>query len=192
MIERTLILVKPDGVKRGLVGQIISRFESLGLKIIGIKMIHPTRDFAKKHYPVTEEWYKKVGSNTLEDSKKYNISAKKTIGTEDPIAIGKKVHEWNIDFLTSDPLIAMVAQGVHAIETVRKIAGTTVPNTAQPGTIRGDLSTTSALHSNMKNRAIQNLVHTSGNKDEAEREIHLWFSDSELFKYEAFLEKHLN
>jgi len=192
MIERTLILIKPDGVKRGLIGQIISRFENLGLKIIGIKMIHVDKEFAKKHYPVTEAWYNKVGSNTLEDSKKYGISAKKTIGTEDPVQIGKKVHQWNVEFLTSSPLVTIVIEGVHAIETVRKLAGTTVPNTANPGTIRGDLATTSALHSNMKNRAIQNLVHTSGNKEEAQREISLWFSESELYKYETFLEKHLN
>ncbi|MBI2105267.1 nucleoside-diphosphate kinase [Candidatus Woesearchaeota archaeon] len=191
-MERTLILVKPDGVKRGLIGEIISRFEKIGLKIVSMKMIHPDKNFAKKHYPVTQEWYKKVGSNTLEDSRKYNISAKKTIGTEDPIEIGKKVHQWNVEFLTSGPLIAIVIEGIHAIETVRKIAGTTIPNIANPGTIRGDFASTSALHSNIKNRAIQNLVHTSGNKEEAEREIHLWFSDSELFEYETVLEKHLN
>jgi len=197
MIERTLILIKPDGVKRGLIGEITSRFEKLGLKITGLKitglkMIHPDKDFAKKHYPVTEKWYKKVGNNTLDDSKKYNISAKETMGTEDPIEIGKKVHRWTVDFLISNPVVALVVEGVHAIETVRKLAGTTVPNIAQPGTIRGDLATTSALYSNTKNRAIQNLVHTSGDKEEAEREISLWFSDSELFEYETVLEKHIN
>jgi nucleoside-diphosphate kinase len=192
MIERTLILIKPDGVKRGLIGEITSRFEKLGLKLTGMKMVHANKDFAKEHYPVTEEWYKKVGNNTLDDSKKYDISAKDTIGTEDPIKIGEKVHQWNIDFLTSGPLVAIVVEGAHAIETVRKLAGTTVPNIASPGTIRGDLATTSALHSNSKNRAILNLVHTSGDKEEAEREIHLWFSNSELFKYETVLEKHIN
>jgi nucleoside-diphosphate kinase len=173
MIEKTLILIKPDGVKRGLIGEIVIRFEKLGLKLVGLKMVHADKNFAVKHYPVTEDWYKKVGSNTLKDAEKYGLGAKETMGTEDPIEIGKKVHEWNVNFLTSGPLIAMVAEGVHAIETVRKIAGTTVPNTANPGTIRGDLATTSALHSNVKNRAIQNLVHTSGDKEEAEREIGL-------------------
>lgn len=192
MIERTLILIKPDAVQRGLIGEITSRFEKLGLKLVGMKMIHHDKEFAKKHYPVTEEWYKKVGSNTLEDSKKYGVSAKDTIGTEDPVEIGKKVHQWNVEFLTSSPVIAIVVEGVHAIETARKLAGHTVPNLSSPGTIRGDLASTSALHSNMKNRAIQNLVHTSGNKEEAEREINLWFFEEELFEYETVLEKHLN
>ena len=192
MIERTLVLIKPDGVKRGLIGQIISRFENLGLKIIGIKMIHPNKEFAKKHYPVTEEWYQKVGTNSLTDTKKYSMKAKDYFGTENPIEIGKKVHQWNVEFLTSGPLIAMALEGVHAIETVRKLAGTTIPNLASPGTIRGDFSTHSALSANAKKRAIANLVHSSGNKEEAEREIGLWFSESELYEYETILEKHFN
>jgi len=191
MIERTLVLVKPDGVKRGLIGQITSRFENLGLKIVGMKMVHADKEFAKKHYPVTESWYSKVGTNSLTDTKKYGMSAKDYFGTEDPVEIGKKVHQWNVEFLTSSPLIAMVIEGVHAIETVRKLAGTTIPSLASPGTIRGDFSTHSALSANAKQRAIANLVHSSGDKEEAEREISLWFSESELYEYETILEKNI-
>ena len=183
MKERTLVLVKPDGVKRSLVGAIISRFENSGLKIVGIKMVYVDKEFAKKHYPVTEEWYKKVGNNTLDDSKKYGINSKDTIGTEDPFEIGKKVHSWNVDFLISGPIVAIVLEGFHAIENARKISGTTLPNLALPGTIRGDFSTHSALSANVHNKAIPNLVHTSGNKEEASREISLWFKDSELHTY---------
>lgn len=183
MIERTLVLVKPDGVQRHLVGEIVSRFEKVGLKIVGMKMVYVNKDFAVKHYPVTEEWYKKVGSNTLDDNKKYGLSVKDTIGTEDPMEIGKKVHSWNVEFLTSGPIVAMVLEGFHAIEAVRKIVGHTVPNLALPGTIRGDLSTQSALSANIKKRSIQNLIHASGNKEEAKTEIELWFKSEELHSY---------
>jgi len=106
MQDRTLALVKPDGVKRHLAGEIISRFESTGLKIVAMKMVYVDKPFALNHYPVTEEWYKKVGNNTLDDAKKYGISSLETIGTEDPIEIGKKVHNWNVEFLTSGPVIS--------------------------------------------------------------------------------------
>lgn len=185
MIERTLVLVKPDGVKRGLIGEIINRFEKIGLKIVGLKLVHVDREFAKKHYPVTEKWLHKVGTNTLDDSKKYGISAKETIGTEDPIEIGKKIHQWNIEFLSSGPIVAMVLEGTHVIEAVRKLAGVTVPNLAAPGTIRGDLSSHSALSYNIQKKAIYNLVHASGNKEEAEEEIKMWFNKKELYDYKT-------
>ncbi len=191
MIEKTLILLKPDCVMRGLIGEVISRIERTGLKVIGMKMIHADRDFAQKHYPVTEEWYTKVGKNTLDDSKKYGISAKETIGTEEPAEIGKLVHKWNVNFLTLGPVIAIVLEGAHAIESIRKIAGDTVPNKALPGTIRGDLATASALYSNIKNRAIYNLIHTSKNKEEAEYEINLWFKPKELYNYSLSNENHV-
>ncbi|MBI2667849.1 nucleoside-diphosphate kinase [Candidatus Woesearchaeota archaeon] len=191
MIERTLVLIKPDGVKRGLIGEITHRFEKIGLKIVGLKLVHVDRKFAEKHYPVTEKWYNKVGTNTLDDSQKYGISAKETIGTDDPIEIGKKIHEWNVDFLTSGPIVAMVLEGVHSIEAVRKLVGVTVPNLAAPGTIRGDLSTHSALSYNVQKKAIYNLVHSSGNKEEAEKEISLWFKKNELFNYKTIHEEHI-
>ena len=188
MIDRTLILVKPDGVKRGLVGEILIRFEKAGLKVVGLKMVYVEREFALKHYPVTDEWYRKVGSNTLDDSKKYGISAKEVMGTEDPVEIGKKVHGWNVDFLTSGPIVAIVLEGVHAVEMGRKLVGTTVPNLANPGTIRGDFSTSSALSANVRNGAIPNLVHASGNKEEAKVEISLWFKPEELHSYKTIFE----
>ena len=191
MMERTLVLIKPDGVKRGLIGEITHRFEKIGLKIVGLKLVHVDRKFAEKHYPVTEKWYNKVGTNTLDDSKKYGISAKETIGTDDPVEIGKKIHEWNVDFLTSGPIVAMVLEGVHSIEAIRKLAGVTVPNLAAPGTIRGDLSSHSALSYNVQKKAIYNLIHSSGNKEEAEEEISLWFKKNELFNYKTIHEEHM-
>ena len=181
--QRTLVLIKPDGVARGLMGEIIKRFEKVGLKIVGLKMLVPDKKLAEKHYPVTEEWFKKVGSNTINACPKYGFQAKEVIGTDDPIEIGKKVHQWNIDFLTSGPVLAMVLEGVHALEVARKIAGETVPLLAAPGTIRGDLTSISAISVNLKNNTLYNLVHTSGNDDEAKKEIALWFSEKEILKY---------
>ncbi|MBS3167546.1 nucleoside-diphosphate kinase [Candidatus Woesearchaeota archaeon] len=190
-MERSLVLIKPDGVKRHLSGEIIYRFERKGLKIVAMKMVYVNKEFALNHYPVTEEWYKKVGSNTLDDSKKYGIEPIETMGTEDPIEIGKKVHNWNVEFLTSGPVIAIVLEGPHAIENIRKIAGSTVPNLAAPGTIRGDLASSSALSANIKNRAIYNLVHSSGDQEEAKREIELWFDDREIHSYKGSQEEHI-
>ncbi len=191
MIERTLVLIKPDGVARGLIGEIIHRFEKIGLKIISLKLIKVDKEFAKKHYPVTEKWYNKVGGNTLNDAQKYGLDVKKTFGTDDPIKIGKKIHEWNVNFLTSSLIVAMVVEGVHAREVARKLAGHTVPNLADAGTIRGDYGSASALSSNIKSRAIYNLLHTSDTKEEAEREIGLWFSESELHQYKTIYDSDL-
>lgn len=178
-------------MQRSFVGEIISRFEKAGLKIVGMKMVYVDKDFAKKHYPVTEEWYKKVGNNTLDDTKKYGITVSETIGTEDPIEIGKKVHNWNVEFLTSGPIVAIVLEGHHVIEVARKLAGTTLPNLALPGTIRGDLASHSALSANIGNKAIPNLVHTSGDKEEAKREINLWFKPEELHSYKNVHDVHV-
>ena len=185
MIEKTLVLIKHDGVARCLTGEILARFEKVGLKIIGLKMVHVDKEFAKNHYPVTEKWFSKVGGNTLDDSRKYGVSAKETIGTEDPIEIGKKVHVWNIDYLTSGPVIAVVLEGVHAIETVRKMVGHTVPILSLPGTIRGDYANNSAVSSNIRKRAIYNLIHASADREDAEREIKLWFKDAEILHYKS-------
>lgn len=185
MKERTLVLIKHDGVARGLTGEILSRFEKVGLKIIGLKMVRVSKEFAQQHYPVTEEWYRKVGGNTLDDSKKYGVSAKATLGTEHPAEIGKKIHAFNVDYLTAGPVVAMVLEGTHAIEIVRKLVGHTVPALAAPGTIRGDYSSHSAVSSNLLKRSIYNLIHASGKKEEAEQEIKLWFSEKELLHYQS-------
>ncbi len=189
-IEQTLVLIKPDGIQRGLIGEIIKRFEQRGLKIVGLKMKYIDKEFAKKHYPVTEEWYNKVGKNTLDDCEKYGVCIEKNIGTKEPLEIGKKVHQWNVDLLISGPVIAMVLEGVHAIESARKMAGETIPNLAQIGTIRGDFTGVSALSANIKGKAVYNLVHTSKNKEEAGADIKLWFEKKELHDYKLAHQEH--
>lgn len=177
MNQRTLVLIKPDAMNRGLAGEIISRFERIGLKMIACKLTKADHHLASTHYPVTEEWLLKVGKNTIGDCEKYGVNVKEVIGTDDPIEIGKKVHEWNMDYILSAPILAMVWEGAHAVEVIRKLCGPTLPLLAAPGTIRGDFSSASALSENMAKSPIRNLIHASGEPSEAEREIKLWFGD---------------
>lgn len=175
--QQTLVLIKPDAIKRGLVGEIIARFERLGLEIVKCKLVVPDREFAEKHYPVTDDWLITVGNRTIEDCKKYGVTAKEALGEEDPKRIGHLIHKWNVDFFTGERILALVLTGAHAIEAVRKIVGSTIPLTAVPGTIRGDFSSASAFSENSQQHTIYTLVHASGAPDEAEREINLWFGE---------------
>ena len=152
MMERTLILLKPDAVQRSIMGEIISRFEKVGMKIIGMKMVWVDKDFAKKHY-------------------KSHIEKKFYPGLE--------------AMITEGPVVAMVLEGLHSIEAVRKMVGGTEPKTAQPGTIRGDYAHHSYEYTDKKGIAIKNLIHASGDKTDAEYEIKLWFDAKELHSYET-------
>lgn len=174
--QRTLVLLKPDASKRGLIGEVISRFERVGLRIVKAKVFDKvTPEHAAAHYPVTDEWYQKVGKNTADDCEKYGFSLKEVMGTDDLKEVGKIIHRFNQDFLMSCPILALVLEGNHAIEIVRKLVGHTIPVLSAPGTIRGDLSNESSLVANLDKRTVENLVHASGNSSEAEWEIELWF-----------------
>ena len=184
LIEQTVVLVKPDGVKRGLVGEIVGRFERIGLKIVGMKMVWVDEEMVRKHYPTTrKEWVSKIGEKTLEAYKNYGTDPKEHLGTMDPYEIGLLICKWLVDYLTSGPVVAMVLEGPHAITAVRKTAGYTYPDTAVPGTIRGDLSIDSPDLANMIKRSGMNLVHASGNAEEAKFEIALWFRKEEIHDY---------
>lgn len=182
-VEKTLILIKPDAVKRAVIGEILQRFEKAGLKIVGIKMVHATEEHASKHYPNTEEWLSGMGNKTLEDYKQRNIDPKEKFGTDDALEIGKIIAGWNISYLSKGPVIACVLEGYHAIAAVRKLVGGTLPVNAEAGTIRGDLSSFSAALANERSTAIINLIHASGNAEEAQYEIAHWFNKNELFEY---------
>lgn len=181
--EKTVVLVKPDGVKRGLIGEIISRIEKRGLKVIALKMILASREHAHSHYPNTEPWLRGIGEKTLENYEKYGKDAKKEIGTDNPIEIGKQVAKWNVDFLTSGPMVAIAVQGIHAIDMVRKIVGKTVPAAAEMGTIRGDFSVDSPTLANIQKRSLHNIVHASGDQTEAAHELFHWFTEKEIHAY---------
>lgn len=191
-MERTLVFIKPDGIQRGIVGEIVSRFEKVGLKIVGAKLFVPSKELANRHYPKERtEFIEGIGKNTLKGYKEQGINVKKQFGHEDPHKIGLEVHGWLVDSITSSPVLAMVLEGPHAIAVVRKICGVTTPSEAQPGTIRGDYSFDSAAYANKALRPMRNIIHASGNKEEAEFEIGLWFKPTEVFDYETIHQKHM-
>ncbi len=177
-MEQTLILVKHDGVQRGLVGEIIKRFEQKGLKIAGIKMIQPTKDTANKHYVITPEWTKKLGENTRKSAEKKGT---KITETDDEIA--KRIHSWNSEYLIEGPIVAIVFEGYHAIEIGRKLIGNTEARKAEIGTIRGDFTVDSYEIAEEKKRSVRNLIHGSEDKTQAANEINLWFTKKELYDY---------
>ncbi len=181
--EKTLILVKPDGVKRGLVGEVIKRIERRGLKVIALKMVQVGEDRIYSHLPKSDEWMERLGNKTLKTFKEYGIDAIEAQGTDNPKEIGKMVKEALVKYLTSGPVVAMVIQGIHAIDMVRKIAGHTLPVFADMGTIRGDYSVDSPSVANIERRAIHNIMHASETTEEANNEIGLWFSKEEIHEY---------
>jgi len=162
VIERTFVAIKPDGVARGLVGEVIKRFENVGLKIVGMKLQWIDKEFAKKHY--TED-----------------ISRRR----------GEKVRELLLDYITEGPILVMVLEGIHAIEVVRKLVGGTEPKTAQPGTIRGDFTHMSYAYADVNNKSVKNVIHASGNAEDAKYEVDLWFNKNELHAYKTVHDIHV-
>ncbi len=183
--ERTLCIIKPDGVMRGLIGEIIQRFERAGLKVIAIKMLVPTKQQAEAHYSSNDEaLLMRIGENTHTGfSAVEGVSINEIFGTEDKREIGATLVKTLVDFLCSGPVVCIVLEGVQAITMVRKLAGNTMPVNATVGTIRGDYSVDSSLVANSQNRAIHNLVHASGNAEEAAHEIKLWFGRDTIHDY---------
>jgi nucleoside-diphosphate kinase len=187
-VEKTLVLIKPDGVKRGIVGRVLTRFEQVGLKIAALKLVIASREHVENHYPNTPEWIRGMGEKTLQTYHDQGKDPVQEIGTADPMEIGNMIKGWNVDYLTSGPLVALVVEGAHAISVVRKMCGFTLPAFAEPGTIRGDFSITSPIVANELNRAVRNLVHASSDPEEAAHEIDHWFSEDELCSYETAAE----
>jgi len=185
--ERTYVMVKPDGVKKGLIGEIIRRFEQRDLKVVALEMFQPTREQMDNHYPKKEEWIRRLGQKTLSTYEKYGMDATKELGTNDDLEIGKMVRKWLLDYMVSAPLVRMVVEGIHAVDMVRKICGATLPVLADMGTIRGDYSADSPAVANMEKRAVMNLVHASETPEEAKHEIEHWFGKREvIFEYSRF------
>lgn len=178
-LERTLVVVKPDGVQRSLIGEIIKRYEQSGLKLVGMKVMVPTEELIEKHYLLDPEWRMKTGLKTIESYKKKG----KTPPSEDPLKITEVILRNLKKYMTKGPVVAMVWQGMHAAGIVKKITGGTEPLTSDMGTIRGDYTIDSYEVSDVDNRAVRNLVHCSGNAQEAEQEVALWFKADELIEY---------
>lgn len=184
--EVTYVMMKPDGVKKGLIGEVIKRFEQRDLKIVALEMFVPEFDKVNDHYPKSEEWITRLGNKTLTTYEKYGYDAMKDFGTTDAAKIGPEIRKWLIDYMTSAPLVKMVVKGVHAVDVVRKVAGDTMPYKADMGTIRGDFSIDSPALANMEKRAVMNIVHCSETPEEAEHEIKHWFGDVKLMDYKRF------
>ena len=179
-LQQTLVLIKPDGVKKKIIGEIIKRIENTGLTIKAMKMIWPDKDFAIKHYPLDEEWAKA----TFEKTKKVSEENKKPMKFKNHLDFAKTLQKYLADFITESPIIAMVIEGPHAIEVVRKIIGSTEPRQALPGTIRSDFSSIESYEiADKEQRAVRNLIHASDSEKNAKREIELWFSKEEIHDY---------
>ena len=185
--ERTLVIIKPDGVQRSLIGEIVKRYERVGLKLIGIKMAIPTREMAIKHYYEVggDAWLEEVGRKARENYEKKGLQSPFATNMEN----GKAIMEANAKYLSSGPVVAMIWQGNQAVALVRKITGSTEPFSSDVGTIRGDLTLDTYQMSDLDQRSIRNLIHASGNVSEAEKEIPIWFEKAEILNYTHLQEK---
>ena len=184
--ELTYVMMKPDGVKKGLIGEVIRRFEQRDLKIVALEMFMPEFDKVNDHYPKSEEWINRLGQKTMTTYEKYGYDAMADFGTTDTAKIGPEIRKWLIDYMTSAPLVKMIVKGVHSVDVVRKIAGDTMPYKAGMGTIRGDYSIDSPALANMEKRAVMNIVHCSETPEEAAHEIKHWFGDVKITDYKRF------
>lgn len=182
-MERTVCLVKPDGVRRGLIGEIIARFERMGLKIVAMKMMLATEEHLTKHYTDNKEYLINLGKKTLKTYEEYGKDPGEDLGTTDPFELGKMIRKWTIDYVGSGPIVVLLIEGRHAVDNVKAVAGPTMPVNASVGTIRGDLSTDSAAYANPEKRGVQNVVHVSGSPEEAAFEEKLWFHEKEKHSY---------
>lgn len=181
-IEKTFVMIKPDGVKRGLVGEVFMRLERIGLKLVSARMIMATDAQARGNYPGTEEWIMNLGNKTYESYKGDEELIKKDLGTTDKKEIGNKIYDSLVKFITESPVIIMVWEGNHAVDVVRKLVGSTDPTKADVGSIRGDFGFDTPQLAVKSGRVVfKNIIHCSDAKSEAEREIKHWFEDN--YKY---------
>ncbi|MGE0792991.1 MAG: nucleoside-diphosphate kinase [Candidatus Woesearchaeota archaeon] len=175
MIEKSLVLIKPDGVQRGLIGEIISRIERTGLKLTAMKMVYPSLEQAGDHYAVDDEWLTSVGAKQKASYAKQGIIIEKS-----DKEIGTSIREMLLEYLTQSPIVALVIEGHNAVAHIRKIVGATSPGDAAPGTIRGDFAFDTYNLADSSKRPIQNLIHATGQPHEADREIKIWFNANEI------------
>jgi nucleoside-diphosphate kinase len=182
--QRTYCMIKPDGVQRGLTGEIINRVEKSGLKVVAMKMVQASREQIIAHYPMSDQaWVDRLGDKGLNTFTDLSLDAKEFFGTDNKSEIGKSVAEALVSYMTSGPVVCMVVEGIQAIDMVRKLAGHTLPFKADMGTIRGDYSVDSPAIANVEGRAIHNLFHASETAQEAASEIKLWFDQEVAINY---------
>jgi nucleoside-diphosphate kinase len=184
--ERTLVIIKPDGVQRTLIGEIIKRYECAGFKLVGLKLVVPTSEQATNHYMVGgEEWLLSVGTKAAAAYEKKGLKSP----FETPRENGMAILQTNAKYMSSGPVIAMIWQGAHIVEVIRKLTGGTEPRSSDVGSIRGDYVHDSYMMADADNRSIRNLIHASGAPDEANKEIPIWFNENEIFNYRLINEE---
>jgi nucleoside-diphosphate kinase len=180
MTEQSLVLVKPDGVQKQLVGEIIKRIEQEDLKICAMKMVWPDEKLAKKHYPLDETWAKEAFEKTIKNAKAEN----REVNFEDHMDFAETLQSWLVDSITESPVVAMAIKGNQAIKKIREIVGPTEPAQAPTGTIRGDFAPEESYKTaNDTGRALRNLVHASDSVENAKKELDLWFEDHEIHNH---------
>ncbi|MEK7159074.1 MAG: nucleoside-diphosphate kinase [Patescibacteria group bacterium] len=183
--EKTLVMIKPDGIQRSLVGEIIQRLERVGLKLVALKMLVPTEEQIEQHYTLDPEWRRITGEKTIKSYKDKGLEPP----SEDPLAITAVILKNLIKYMSSGPVVAMIWQGAHAVKIVRKLVGSTEPLSSDVGTIRGDFVLDSYQLSDVDGRSVRNLIHASGSPTEAENEINHWFNEKELVEYKLVQEQ---
>ncbi|HAP38081.1 TPA: nucleoside-diphosphate kinase, partial [Candidatus Shapirobacteria bacterium] len=180
-----LVIVKPDGVQRALIGEVIKRYEQCGLKLVALKMLIPTKKLALAHYSVDPQWTLKTGTKSLEAAK----ARGQKLASEDPIVIAENIRKTLVNYISSGPVISMIWQGMNAVGIVRKITGSTEPLSSTPGTIRGDYTIDSYQAADIDRRSVRNIIHSSGSVQEANKEIDIWFDKKEIINYRLISEE---
>jgi len=183
--ERTLVIIKPDGIQRGLVGEVIGRFERVGLKLVAMKMMMATPELVEKHYTLDPAWRRVTGEKTIKSYESKGIKPP----SNDPLEITAKILKNLVVYMTAGPIVAFVLEGAHSVQIVRKLVGSTEPLSSGVGTIRGDFVLDSYQMSDGDARAVRNVVHASGSVKEASDEIAHWFKSAELMNYKTVHEK---
>ncbi len=183
--EKTLVIVKPDGVQRSLIGEVIKRYEQCGLKLVALKMLIPSEELALKHYSTDPEWALKTGTKSIEAAK----GRGEKLWTDDPVEYAEGIRKTLKAFLSSGPVVVMIWQGMNAVGVVRKITGSTEPLSSVPGTIRGDYTIDSYSAADIDKRSVRNIIHSSGSVDEAQKEIDIWFKAEEILNYRLVAEE---
>jgi nucleoside-diphosphate kinase len=183
--EQTLVIVKPDGVQRALIGEVVKRYEQCGLKLVALKMLIPTKEQTLKHYSTDPDWAIKTGTKTFESYKAKGLP----MPGNSPVEFAEGIRKKLTDFMSSGPVVAMIWQGMGAVPVVRKITGSTEPATSAPGTIRGDYTIDSYTSSDIDSRAVRNIIHASGSVEEAQKEIPIWFDKNEIIQFRLVSEE---
>ncbi len=181
--ERSLVILKPDAIQRGLIGELIKRFEQTGLKVAALKMVMATEEQCWTHYNKDEKWFAEKGAKYVENLQTAGLPVEK-----EAIEYGKDIVRALVTFMTCSPVVPMVIEGNQAVAVVKKLVGGTEPTTSDVGTIRGDLTIDSFDLANFDARAVRNLVHCSDKPEEAQREMEIWFKPEEILNYRLISE----